>query len=612
LRQQRIESLPSRNQAVSSSSSAQKSRKRKIKEVTGVENENDPVENAEEDRINATEDQIDPLLLDEDITEEDIDVYANENNWIEQIIEEKKNNNRELRNRIITPDKYQNNPRRRQPVNNPHITKKQTFELFFDDEIMQTFVDNTNNFGKAKDPKFKLVTHDEILKFFGLIMFMGIVDIPQRRMYWGNTKYTQSFVKKTMSGPRFEEILKYMHWIDTSGMSEAQKAANNKENSFWSVEGFLDKLAQNCQSNYNLGFEIDIDEMCIHFKGRHRAKCYNPNKPERWHIKAFCLNDAKTGFLHNWFMYQGKDEQRPNGMSATMYPITRLLDRAELYHNHNHLLALDNWYTSIAAAVWLKDRGIDVTGTIKLNRKNLPNKAKLPKKGRNKKAKGYMHTYKCQDLYFTAWMDNNPVHILSTYKPNRAPVVRNTKGNNGTYQRVVLDRPTNIEDYNSAMGGTDLIDQLISYYRSDIKCDRWQPRIYFHFLQAMVVNACIIYRQQHTETKISLLDFIDGLIDELVPDWNIENHVREEDMELYEAPEMPIHHRGGFWKNDTSRLTGQHWPCTLASSERRRCIVCKNKHCKTLCVTCRSAVCCNNDSTNNCWYKFHFLENYNI
>ena len=44
------------------------------------------------------------------------------------------------------------------------------------------------------------------------------------------------------------------------------------------------------------------------------------------------------------------------------------------------------------------------------------------------------------------------------------------------------------------MGGTDLIDQLISYYFNDTKTYKWQHRVYMFFLYASIVNAHILYR----------------------------------------------------------------------------------------------------------------------
>ena len=54
----------------------------------------------------------------------------------------------------------------------------------------------------------------------------------------------------------------------------------------------------------------------------------------------------------NFFMYVGKDEKRPEGQTATEYPVIRLLDN-EKFKCMNLVLATDDWYTSIYLALKL-------------------------------------------------------------------------------------------------------------------------------------------------------------------------------------------------------------------------------------------------------------------
>ena len=44
------------------------------------------------------------------------------------------------------------------------------------------------------------------------------------------------------------------------------------------------------------------------------------------------------------------------------------------------------------------------------------------------------------------------------------------------------------------MGGTDGIDQRMSYYRPKVKTVSWIPKIFIHCLNSAVVNAFIVYR----------------------------------------------------------------------------------------------------------------------
>jgi hypothetical protein len=96
-----------------------------------------------------------------------------------------------------------------------------------------------------------------------------------------------------------------LHVVNPNDFTIQEQKAKQQEDPFWRVTPFLEHLSLCFRRHFIPYQNIDIDEMCIGFKGRHVARCYNPNKPEKWHLKAFCLNDSKTGYLHRFYMYQG-------------------------------------------------------------------------------------------------------------------------------------------------------------------------------------------------------------------------------------------------------------------------------------------------------------------
>ena len=122
-----------------------------------------------------------------------------------------------------------------------------------------------------------------------------------------------------MSRDRFWKISSNLHWMDTSFYTEEEKRQRKQQDGFWTVKEFLDMLSANFQFYYECGQYLSIDEMCIFFKGRHKCKCYNPNKPNKWHFKFYCLCDAITGYLSKFDAYKGKDEARPPNMSARVW-----------------------------------------------------------------------------------------------------------------------------------------------------------------------------------------------------------------------------------------------------------------------------------------------------
>lgn len=83
-------------------------------------------------------------------------------------------------------------------------------------------------------------------------------------------------------------------------MPESERVAAKAADQFYLVARFVERMAEISRSYWRLDQFIDIDEISIYYKGRHKCRCYNPNKPEKWHFKAFCLNDGRTGYLWNY------------------------------------------------------------------------------------------------------------------------------------------------------------------------------------------------------------------------------------------------------------------------------------------------------------------------
>lgn len=91
--------------------------------------------------------------------------------------------------------------------------------------------------------------------------------------------------------------------------------------------------------------DLTLDEFTMPWRGRHRARCFNPSKPCRYHLKGFSLNEATTGYCCNFAMYEGRDEKRPPGVTATSWPVLNLVGGWTGIHNKGYHLWADNWFS---------------------------------------------------------------------------------------------------------------------------------------------------------------------------------------------------------------------------------------------------------------------------
>jgi hypothetical protein len=280
-------------------------------------------------------------------------------------------------------------------------------------------------------------------------------------------------------------------------------------------------------------------------------------------------------------------------------------------------------------------RKIHAGGTVKVNRKGLPQDGVFPKKGNGKRVKGDVKCMKKdgEEIYFTAWQDNKPVHMLSTFKPYLRKILRKSAALG--WKKGEIDSHTLIPAYNHGMGGTDLMDQYNSYYSFDKKGVRWTHRVITHFLGVTVINARILFNLCNPTIKLTNFEYIDEVVKSLADldksfNWNL----IEDEPEYWPdpnprpvvarkgrdasalppstSPESPepkgkFHHRNRRANLEVAveRTEGIHVPSLLPSKNRRRCVFHNNVKQRYFCETCDVALCMDEVGKESCWYKFH-------
>ena len=115
------------------------------------------------------------------------------------------------------------------------------------------------------------------------------------------------------------------------------------------------------------------------FKGRCSFKQYIKSKPVRWGLKIFCICCSLTGYLWNACIYVGRndDEVQVKDIGATHSMVRNLLQPLS---SKNHIVHMDNWFTSVPLVNDLATLGIWSCGTVRVNRKGLCQEVTMKKK----------------------------------------------------------------------------------------------------------------------------------------------------------------------------------------------------------------------------------------
>lgn len=468
-------------------------------------------------------------------------------------------------------------------------------KLLFTDDMMDTLVTATNkaaqehprvkNLSRIKE-SWKPVTRTSLRMWFVVATYLGVVKIQNRKHAFSKKSlFRQPWIQKHFTLKEFENVLNCLNCCDHWNLSDEEFKRRNAEYVFWQVEELIKQCNVNSQLYFRLGHRISIDEACIPWKGRHRARCFNQKKPHKFHFKKLMCNDSRTGYNYNFYYYGGKGERRPAGVSATCWPIVKLLSETSVStHNKNHLIAVDNWFTSSSSFAWLAAHGYAAVGTVGKNKlapvtakrpNGFPNAGIFKKSAARKRGAYVIHKGSMRhlplsgedarpqhfDCWVSAWQDRNPVHFLSTYPPKKTWCKRKVR-HEGVWVEGQWPRPSVGHHYNQTMGGTDLHDQRCAAFRTVVKSRRWQVRVLTDTYGSMLQNAFILYADYHKkDKKYTSLSFIEAFLRESCAE---EDAAENADDAAVAAPRQFNEHKRNYWVSGPGcniRLAGRnHWP----------------------------------------------------
>lgn len=398
---------------------------------------------------------------------------------------------------------------------NPNLATTSTFtelnaySLFVTDDLLEIMVIETNQNAQqvisklGRRPKsnsrlslWKPVTVPEMRKFLGLVLYMGLVRYPNIEAYWStNLIYKNNIVPKIMPRNRFQSILRFWHFSN----NEDPAAEVNR---LHKIEPLISHFNLKYKEIMQPGKLIAVDETMVPFRGRLKFRQYIPGKRHKYGIKLFKMCDQK-GYTYSFSVYQGKSADQ--GVSL---PTSTVIDLCKDFLDEGRIAVNDNFYTSVPLAKQLLSRRTHSVGTLRKNRKDLPKEvvsAKL-KKGE------IMGRENEDGIVVSKWKDKRDVLMLSTY--HTLDVVNTGRLNR---KREEIQKPQCILDYNAGKAGIDLSDQLAAYSSPVRKSVRWYHKVAIELLMGTsVVNALVVYKLVHPESKISVTKFRVSLVESLL------------------------------------------------------------------------------------------------
>jgi len=175
-------------------------------------------------------------------------------------------------------------------------------------------------------------------------------------------------------------------------------------------------------------------------------------------------------------------------------------------------LWMDNFYNLPALAQRLKSLKTDCVGTLRLSRKDVPQRVKD-----KKLKKGELVAQHSGPVSVLKWKDKREVTMISTYHGGetrmKLPNCRQEK-----------QKPVSVLDYNENMGGVDLKDQLLQPYLLERKkMTKWYIKLFRRLLNIAVLSFMVICHANSGQAKIDHFKFRVELVQPLLIEHASEN-----------------------------------------------------------------------------------------
>ena len=145
------------------------------------------------------------------------------------------------------------------------------FSTFFDEDVLSLIVRETNLFAAQslaaanRDTTWE-TDLDEIKAYLGFMIVMGINKLPEIRDYWAmDDKLHNTFIASRITRDRFEQISRYLHFIDNTTLPLRDEPGFNR---LQKVLPIITAMKEKFLHNYNPHHQNSIDEAMIPYKGK--------------------------------------------------------------------------------------------------------------------------------------------------------------------------------------------------------------------------------------------------------------------------------------------------------------------------------------------------------
>ena len=147
------------------------------------------------------------------------------------------------------------------------FTPMELFELFFDEDIVNEMVEQSNLYARQKNVFESSVNSDEMRLFLSILIVTGYAPKPSRRSHWQNRPDFRNeaiYIYNAMRRNRFEYIMKCLHFKNNADL--------NLDDKYSKLRPLISHLQKKFMLHFIPSQNMSHDEAMIEYFGKHSCK----------------------------------------------------------------------------------------------------------------------------------------------------------------------------------------------------------------------------------------------------------------------------------------------------------------------------------------------------
>lgn len=395
-------------------------------------------------------------------------------------------------------------------------TALEFFHLFFTAEMINKICEHTNSHAieNISDGSWKDVTPEEINRLIALLIFFSLVRIQTCvEDYWSGNVLCNGVAKAIMPRNRFFTLMAFLHVFDPE-----VESCNNK---LQKVQSFVEDFKSRCLGLYQPRQQVSIDERM--FQHRSDVMQYPGEKPTKWGVKIWVLEDSYNKYIIDFDIYIGKHAKEAVSSYGLAYDVVMKLMHP--FFNLGYHLYIDDFFTSNLLLKDLFEQGVYATGITKETRKGFPKSMKNGQEWSEAShvKRGSMRWERHPPVLNLQWLDKEVFSVLSTIENANDHVPFKTGGKRSS---KVIRQPQAIASYIQVKRAVDHADEsLVSTCHVLQKSRKWWKNLFFHLIDIAAINGYILFREHQAQfpddkelqrpRKYSLVQFREEIVQQI-------------------------------------------------------------------------------------------------